>query len=160
VLETLELSGRILLRRILGNYQRRLLKAWRQVEDADTICEAMEKCIQRSTKKILGTSRRGGNKIKGAWWWNEPIKEKVKEKKEAYTAFMNSRTDEEKESSRVRYKAVKKAAKKVVAVAKSTAYDRLYQKLETKEGEKEVFKLTRARERRPKGFEGCEMHQR
>jgi len=28
------------------------------------------------------------------------------------------------------------------------AYDRLYQKLETKEGEKEVFKPTRARERR------------
>ena len=34
---------------------------------------------------------------------------------------------------------------KAVAVAKCGAYDRLYRKLETKEGEKEVFKLARAR---------------
>ena len=60
---------------------------------------------------------------------------------------MNSGTDVEKEISRVRYKAAKKVAKEAIAVAKSRAYDRLYQKLETKEGEKEVFKLARARER-------------
>jgi len=41
---------------------------------------------------------------------------------------MNSGIDEEKESSRVRYKAAKKVAKKAGAVAKSMAYDRLYQK--------------------------------
>jgi len=61
---------------------------------------------------------------------------------------MNSEMDEEKEISRVRYKAATKIAKKVVVVAKSMAYDRLYQKLETKECEKEVFKLARAREKR------------
>jgi len=61
---------------------------------------------------------------------------------------MNSVTDEEKETSRVRYNAAKKAAKKAVAVVKSMAYDRLYQKLGTKEGEKKVFKLARARERK------------
>jgi len=60
---------------------------------------------------------------------------------------MNSGTKEEKEISRVRYNVAKKVAKKSIAVAKSTAYDRLYQKLETKEGKKEVFKLARARER-------------
>ena len=56
--------------------------------------------------------------------------------------------DEEKDICRVRYKAAKKVAKKAVAVAQSRAFDRLYQKLETKEGEKEVFKLVRARKRR------------
>ena len=122
--------------------------AWRQVEDADTMWETMVECIQRSANKILGTSRRGGTKMKGAWWWNEKVKEKVKEKTEAYATFINSGMDEEKEISRVRYKAAKKVAKKVVAVVKSMTYNRLYQKLETKEGKKEVFKLARARERR------------
>jgi len=61
---------------------------------------------------------------------------------------MNSEMDEEKEISRVRYKVAKKVAKKAIAVAKSITFDRLYQKLETKEGKKEVFKLARARERR------------
>jgi len=68
--------------------------------------------------------------------------------KKACAVFMNSGTDEEKEISRVRYKAAKKIAKKAIAVAKSIAYNSLYQKLETKKGEKEVFKLARARERR------------
>jgi len=110
--------------------------------------EAIADCIRKSAKEILGTYRRGGNKMKGAWWWNEEVKEIVKEKKEAHTAFVNNETDEEKEISRGRYKAAKKATKKVVTAAKSSAYDKLYRKLETKEGEKEVFKLARARERR------------
>jgi len=61
---------------------------------------------------------------------------------------VNSKTDEEKEISRGRYKAAKKVTKKVVTAAKSRAYDKLYRKLESKEGEKEVFKLARAKERR------------
>jgi len=65
---------------------------------------------------------------------------------------MNSETDEEKETSRVRYKAANKVAKKAVTVVKSMTYDRLYQKLGTKEGEKEVFKLARARERKIRDF--------
>ena len=46
------------------------------------------------------------------------------------------------------YKAAKKVARKAVAIAKSKAFDRLYHRLGTKEGEKEVFKLARARERK------------
>jgi len=61
---------------------------------------------------------------------------------------MNSEVNEEREIMRVRYKAAKKVAKKVVAVAKSMAFDRLYHRLDTKKGEKEVFKLVRARERK------------
>jgi len=77
--------------------------------------------------------------MKGASWWNEEVKEKVKRKKEVYDAFISSETHEEKEISRIRYKAAKKVAKKDIAVAMSKAYDRLHQKMKTKEGEKEVL---------------------
>jgi len=86
--------------------------------------------------------------MKGAWWWNKEVKEKVKEKKEAYAYFMNIGADEERENRRVRYKAAKKVDKKAVAVGKSLTFDRLYHRLETKEGEKEVFKLARNMERK------------
>jgi len=89
----------------------------------------MVDCIRRWAKETLGTSRRGGDKMKGTWWWNEEVKEKVNEKKEAYAIFINSEADEGRESSRVRYKAAKKVAKKAIAVAKSMAYDRLYHRL-------------------------------
>ena len=91
--------------------------------------------------------------MKGAWWWNKEVNEKIKEKKEAYATLMNNGTDEEKESSRVRYKVAKKVAKKTVAVAKSMTYDRLYQQLGTNEGEKKVFKLARARERKTRDLD-------
>jgi len=81
------------------------------------------------------------------------VKEKVNEEKKVHVAFMNSGTDEEKVSSRVRHKVAKKVAKKAVVIAKSIAYDRLYQKLRTKEGEKEVFRLARDRERRTRDLD-------
>ena len=61
---------------------------------------------------------------------------------------MNSGTDEEREIRRVRYKAAKTVAKKAMAVAKNMAFDRLYHRLDTKEGEKEVFELARASKRK------------
>jgi len=91
--------------------------------------------------------------MKGAWWWNKEVKEKVNEQKEAYTAFINSAMIEEKEIGRVRYKAAKKIVKKVVVVAKSIACDRLYQKLKIKESVKVVFKLVRVRERRTRNLD-------
>jgi len=97
--------------------------------------EGLADCIRRSAKDILGSSRRGGNKMEGAWWWNEEVKVKV-EKKEAYVEVMNNGSDEERETKSIKYKAAKKVAKRAVAVAKSLAFDRLYHRLGTKEGEK------------------------
>jgi len=74
--------------------------------------------------------------MKGAWWWNKEVKEKVNEQKEAYTAFINSAMIEEKEIGRVRYKAAKRVTKKAVAVANSMTYDidMLYQNWRPKKG--------------------------
>jgi len=110
--------------------------------------EAVADCIRSSAKETLGLSRRGGNRMEGAWWWNKAVKEKIKAKKEAYAEFMSSNSEEEREQKKIGYKAAKKVARKAVVVAKSQAFDRLYHRLGTKEGEKEVLKLARARERK------------
>ena len=110
--------------------------------------EAVADYIRRSAKETLGLPRGGGTRMEGAWWWNEEIKEKVKAKKEAYAEFMSSNSEEEREQKEIGYKVAKKEARKAVAIAKSQAFDRLYHRLGTKEGEKEVLKLARARERK------------
>jgi len=55
--------------------------AWRRVEDTYEMWEVIANCIRRSAKEILSSSRRGGSIMKDVWWWNEEVKEKVKEKK-------------------------------------------------------------------------------
>ena len=67
--------------------------------------------------------------------------------REKYKALVGSRTDEEREVNRIQYRNANKEAKKAVAVAKSNAYEKLCQRLNSKQGESEVFKLARARER-------------
>ena len=50
------------------------------------------------------------------------------------------------------YKYVRKEAKKVIKDAKFKAYDDLYDKLGTKDGEKDVYKLAKLRERKTRDF--------
>lgn len=90
--------------------------------------------------------------MKGAWCWNEEVEEKVEGKKQAYVAFIDSGMDKQKEARRARYKFAKWVAKKAVILARNMTYDRLYQKLEIKGDEKEVFKLAKARKRRIRGL--------
>jgi hypothetical protein len=46
------------------------------------------------------------------------------------------------------YKIAKRVAKRAVSVAKGQTYDGLYQRLDTKEGEKDIYRMARIRERK------------
>ena len=50
------------------------------------------------------------------------------------------------------YKLVKRTAKQVVSEAKGRAYEDLYQRLSTKEGEKNIYRMARARDRKTMDF--------
>ena len=54
------------------------------------------------------------------------MKGKVKAKQEKFKTLMESRTEDEIEFNKVQYKNAKKETKKAVAVAKNSAYERLY----------------------------------
>ena len=77
------------------------------------------------------------------WWWNEEVQKSIKEKKEGKKAWDKTRNENTKKI----YKENKSKAKKAVAMAKGRAYDNLYARLETKEGEKELYRLARQRDR-------------
>mgnify|MGYP001081307530 CR=1 FL=1 len=64
--------------------------------------------------------------MKGAWWWNKEVKEKIKVKQDAYIDLRGSGTEEEKEVNIVQYEIAKREAKKLVTIAKNNAYKRLY----------------------------------
>jgi len=40
----------------------------------------MTNCIQRLAREVLGVSKGGSDRMKGALWWSEEVKAKVKAK--------------------------------------------------------------------------------
>ena len=68
----------------------------------------------------------------------------IKEKKECFKRLYLDKSAANIEG----YRLAKRAAKRAVSVAKGQAFDDLYQRLGTKEGEKDIYRIARIRERK------------
>ena len=99
--------------------------------------------LRKTAETVLRVTFRKQKGDRETWWWNEKVQESIKEKKEAKKAWDKPRNKNTKKI----YKEKKSKTKKAVAMAKGHAYDNLYARLETKEGEKELYRLVRQRDR-------------
>ena len=99
--------------------------------------------LRKTGEIVLGVTFGKRKRDRETWWWNEEVQESIKEKKEAKKTWYKIRDENTKKI----YKEKKIKAKKAVAIAKGHAYDNLYQRLETKEGEKELYRLARQRDK-------------
>jgi hypothetical protein len=116
---------------------------WEEGEDANVMWLKMATCVRKMAAEVFGVSRGGKQEAKDTWWWSEEVQKAIKEK-ECFKRLHLDRSATNIES----YKIVKRAAKRAVSVAKGQVYDELYQQLGTKEGEKDIFRLARIRERK------------
>ena len=89
------------------------------------------------TETVLGVTFGKQKGDRETWWWNEEVQESIKQKKEAKKAWDKIRDENTKKSK----------AKKALVMAKGCVYDNLYERLETKEGEKEFYRLDRQKDR-------------
>ncbi|KAM3323778.1 hypothetical protein P3S67_004929 [Capsicum chacoense] len=105
-------------------------------------------CIRETAREVLGVSRGRSGKHRGDWWWNEEVKRKVKSKKVAYAKLVGSKDDEERQKNKDEYKVARREAKLAVTAAKTAAFESLYAALEEKDGDKKLYRMGRARERR------------
>jgi hypothetical protein len=72
------------------------------------------------------------------------VQRAIKEKKECF-----KRLHLDKSATNIEgYRLAKRSAKRAVSVAKGQAFDDLYQRLGTKEGEKDIYRIARTRERK------------
>ena len=96
--------------------------------------------ILRAGQKVLGISTGrippGGNET---WCWNEEVKDAITVRKQAKKKWETPGRQEE----RVIYK----AAKKEVAISKAHAMDEVYKELETPEGERNIYRIAKARDK-------------
>lgn len=99
--------------------------------------------IRETGRKVLGVSHGRRKEDKETWWWNEEVQDSIKRKRLAKKKWDMERTEE----SRQNYQDLRHRVKREVAKAKQKAYDGLYTRLDTREGEKDLYRLARQRDR-------------
>jgi hypothetical protein len=117
---------------------------WEEGEDADDMWLKMATCVRKVASEVFGVSRGGKREAKDTWWWNDEVQRAIREKKECFKRLHHDKSVANIEG----YKIAKRVAKRAVSVAKGQAYDGLYQRLGTKEGEKDIYRMARIRERK------------
>ena len=90
---------------------------------------------------------------KETWWWNEEVQESIRKKILAKKRWDMQRDEESKQE----YKEMRREAKKEVAKAKNNAYDELYEELDSKEGERTLYRLARQRHQAGKDVQQVRM---
>ncbi|KAE8278057.1 hypothetical protein D5F01_LYC23887 [Larimichthys crocea] len=99
--------------------------------------------IRETGRSVHGVS--SGRKVDNeTWWWNEEVKECVRRKRLAKKKWDTKRTEE----SRQEYREMQHKVRVEVAKAKQGAYDDLYARLDSKEGETDLYRLARQIEMR------------
>ncbi|KAJ7976642.1 Retrovirus-related Pol polyprotein LINE-1 [Quillaja saponaria] len=119
---------------------------WRVEGEPNMICDEMASRIRNTAREVLGESRGRGPPTKETWCWNEEVQQAIKVKKECYKRLHKCRNEDNYKC----FRQARKDAKKVVREARGKACEGLYQKLETKDGEKDIYRIAKQRERRTK----------
>ncbi|KAK3571395.1 hypothetical protein QTP86_010707 [Hemibagrus guttatus] len=108
-------------------------------DDWETTAEVM----RETGRKVLGVSSGRRKEDKETWWWNEEVQDSIQRKRLAKKKWDMDRTEE----NRQEYKELQCRVKRKVSKAKQKAYDELYTRLDTREGEKDLYRLARQRDR-------------
>ena len=109
----------------------------------------MAKRFREIAKETLGVSRGFGLNGKETWWWDDSVQQKIKVKRECYKSWSFCRNEENWNN----YKVAKRDSKKAVSEAKTNAYNGLYQSLDTKVGERNIYRLAKSRERKTRDLD-------
>jgi hypothetical protein len=103
----------------------------------------MSTYIRKLASEEFRVTKEGKRETKETWWWNEKVQNAIKKKK----CFRRMHLDRSVDIIK-RYKVAKKTVKWAVSEARGQIYDGLYQRLGTKEGEKDIYRMVKSRERK------------
>ncbi|KAK3507448.1 hypothetical protein QTP70_020646, partial [Hemibagrus guttatus] len=94
--------------------------------------ETTAEVIRETGRKLLGVSSGRRKEDKETWWWNEEVQDSIQRKRLAKKKWDMDRTEE----NRQEYKELQRRVKREV-----------YTRLDTREGEKDLYRLARQRDR-------------
>ncbi|XP_071680063.1 uncharacterized protein [Lolium perenne] len=127
-------------------FRERVIKEgpWEEGGDANMMWTSMATCLRKVAVEEFGVTKGSRREAKDTWWWNAEVQKVIREKKDCFRFLYLDRSAANME----KYKVAKKAAKRAVSEARGRAYEDLYQHLNTKEGERDIYKMAKFRERK------------
>ncbi|CAG9137733.1 unnamed protein product [Plutella xylostella] len=120
-------------------------------QDVDEIWEHLHKCLTKAGNVILGRTKGGKRTPRETWWWTDTVQQALKDKKSAFKTWQATKTPEDREE----YKKAKKHAKKTIAIAQANSLKDMYSTLDSKEGQKQIYKLAKQRNQSTKDPATC-----
>ena len=109
-------------------------------------CEQPEWTILSETVKEKGSEHcgvtTGGKSMKkrDTWWWNTTVQQAITRKKRMFKKWQQSKA----QYGHAAYKEAKREAKRTVSVERARAAQELYEILDTREGEKAIYRLEKS----------------
>jgi hypothetical protein len=127
-------------------FRERVLKEgpWHEGGDANSMWMKMITCIRKVALEEFGVTKGGKRETKETWWWNEKVQNAIKKKKEYFRCMHLNRSVDNIEW----YKVTKKTAKRAMSEARGQIYEGLYQQLGTKNGENDIYRMAKSRQRK------------
>ena len=105
----------------------------------DDVLGNIHSTVMKAAEEVCGKSKGGRREEKETWWWSDAVQSKLKEKKKAFKTWQRVKDD----NSRREYTRARNAAKRTITEAKQEAWREWYEKMETPEGEKTIYKITK-----------------
>ncbi|GJY16756.1 hypothetical protein Tco_0387178 [Tanacetum coccineum] len=104
----------------------------------------------KETLRVVAGTLRACIGRRESWWISDEVQDKVKVKQIWFRELISLRGEDEANRSAIekRYKEAKREAKKAVSKAKEKAYEDMYKRLDSKEGENDIYRIAKARDRR------------
>jgi hypothetical protein len=120
----------------------------KESENVDTLWKEMTTHIRKVAIEVFGVTRENKREPKNTWWRNDDVQKTISERKECYKYLHHNRSDENIQ----KYKETRRNTKKTMSEARGQIYAEMYWKLDTKEGENDVYKMTKLWERKIRDF--------
>ncbi|GJX46043.1 retrovirus-related pol polyprotein LINE-1 [Tanacetum coccineum] len=121
--------------------------------DANQMWNTLACCIKDAAKDSVGVTRESSRTRSSqmeSWWFSEEVQTKIAVKQDRFKELLlcHEGNQEDRAMIKERYKVAKREAKIAVTQAKDKAYEDLYKKLDSKEGENDIYRIAKARERK------------
>ena len=119
--------------------------------NVDEAWDSFKTVLLDTIREACGIKKTGGRNRKATAWWNEEVKDAIKEKKKLYKTWVKTKDEEDY----IKYRLARRHSKKVVRTAKEKAWTQYGEKLgETcKTSSREFYKSVKAMRVRDEPFD-------